>query len=59
VFGLVRPKFGHGAVARTSSGLHVPGCDHPSQQNMFTGRLTPDMLDAVLREAAGRAGLRD
>jgi uracil-DNA glycosylase family 4 len=44
-----RPRFGHGAVA--AGGLLVIGCYYPSQQNTFTGRLTPAMLDAVFRQA--------
>jgi uracil-DNA glycosylase family 4 len=56
-----RPAFGHGAQARvTSPGgapLLVLGCYHPSQQNTFTGRVTPGMTDAVFRRAREAAGL--
>lgn len=64
-----RPRFGHGAVAEVPavSGSAEPSalgsvsrivCSfHPSQQNTFTGRLTADMADTVLRDARRLANL--
>jgi uracil-DNA glycosylase len=45
-----KPKFGRG-VEVTAGGATLLGCYHPSQQNTFTGVLTPEMLDAVLLRA--------
>ncbi|MFD7005465.1 uracil-DNA glycosylase [Rhodococcus jostii] len=55
-----RPKFGHGAHVELPGAerpLHLFGCYHVSQQNTFTGRLTPAMLESVLSDAARVAGL--
>jgi uracil-DNA glycosylase len=51
-----RPRFGHGAEWSAPGGPAVIGTYHPSQQNTQTGRLTPAMLDAVLRRAVELAG---
>ncbi|CQD19243.1 uracil-DNA glycosylase [Mycobacterium lentiflavum] len=53
-----KPRFGHGAVAELPSGVRLLGCYHPSQQNMFTGRLTPAMLDDIFIEAKKLAGIK-
>jgi uracil-DNA glycosylase family 4 len=50
-----RPRFAHAAEAVVGTRT-VLGCYHPSQQNTFTGRLTADMLDAVLRRARAVIG---
>jgi uracil-DNA glycosylase family 4 len=52
-----RPAFGHGSV------VELPRCTllgsyHVSQQNTQTGKLTPEMFDAVLAEAKRRASNR-
>ncbi len=51
-----KPRFTHGA--ETVIGPYtLVGTYHPSQQNTFTGRLTPPMMEGVLTRAATFAGL--
>ncbi|GIG25553.1 uracil-DNA glycosylase [Cellulomonas denverensis] len=55
-----RPRFGHGAevtLRRGEASLTLLGCFHVSQQNTFTGRLTPAMIGAVLDRARELAGV--
>jgi uracil-DNA glycosylase family 4 len=60
-----RPRFGHGAevslaapagAAGAAGRVMLLGCYHPSQQNTFTGRVTPAMLDEVFGRARRAAG---
>jgi uracil-DNA glycosylase family 4 len=56
-----RPAFGHGTEVRVAAPGYPPllllGCYHPSQQNTFTGRVTPGMTDLIFRRAREAAGL--
>ncbi|WP_179806206.1 uracil-DNA glycosylase [Micromonospora purpureochromogenes] len=52
-----RPVFGHGAHWSGTAAPELLGCYHVSQQNTFTGRLTPLMLDDVFARAKQLAGV--
>ncbi|MGE0448079.1 MAG: uracil-DNA glycosylase [Vicinamibacterales bacterium] len=46
-----RPLFAHGRSTALPNGHQLIGCYHPSRQNTNTGRLTPEMIAAVFRQA--------
>ena len=52
-----RPRFGHGARF-CAGGRTLVGCYHVSQQNTFTGRLTPAMFEAAIAMAVKESGSR-
>jgi uracil-DNA glycosylase len=50
-----RPPFAHGVEVDVPGGGWILGSYHVSQQNTFTGTLTEEMFDAVLRRAGALA----
>ena len=51
-----RPKFGHGerTIFIGNDGIKriIIASYHPSQQNTFTGKLTQDQLNLIMKDAA-------
>jgi uracil-DNA glycosylase family 4 len=47
-----KPAFRHGAIYKPGNGPAVIASYHPSRQNTNTGKLTPEMMATVFRDAA-------
>ena len=54
-----RPRPASATAPRRDRAVPLVGSFHPSQQNTFTGKLTPAMFEAVLRRARELADLAD
>jgi uracil-DNA glycosylase len=52
-----KQHFAHGAELKLAPNRWLIGSYHVSQQNTFTGRLTPHMFDAVIRRCAQVAAM--
>jgi uracil-DNA glycosylase len=48
---LPKTPFGHGAVHKLHTGITIVDSYHCSRLNTNTGRLTPEMFEAVFAEA--------
>jgi uracil-DNA glycosylase len=46
-----KPAFGHGTLHQFPRAPFLMCCFHPSQQNTFTGKLTPEMIRQVFQRA--------
>ncbi|HEY8747926.1 MAG TPA: uracil-DNA glycosylase [Tepidisphaeraceae bacterium] len=51
-----RPAFGHGALYKFDNAPFLLASFHPSQQNTFTGKLTPGMMRGIFQEARRHLG---
>jgi uracil-DNA glycosylase len=51
-----KPNFGHGMLHKFDKAPFLMASFHPSQQNTFTGKLTPDMMRGIFQTAREQLG---